>query len=204
MVRCPTHLRGLTFMRITDALLPVLLAGLLIYGCSGGKYREPGPRFAEPGADTRFAGLRKEEWKEVAVNLPDYPMAEDLQPFNIEGRSDNNFFVDRRSVSLDEDGVVRYTVVVRTPAGVENISYEGIHCREQRWKSYAIGQLDRTWSESRTQDWRRVERLGVNAYHVPLYHAYFCPDGFPVRSAEGAVAEMRRSYKEGGPLSDRR
>jgi hypothetical protein len=33
---------------------------------------------------------------------------------------------------------------------------------------------------------------------------YFCPSGFPVRSAEVALAEMRRSYREGGPLSDRR
>jgi hypothetical protein len=139
-------------MRITEALLPVLLAGLLIAGCSGGKYREPGPRFAEPGADTRFAGLRKEEWKEVAVKLPDYPMEEDLQPFNIEGRSDNSFFVDRRSVSADEDGVVRYTVVVRTLAGVENVSYEGIHCV-------------RHWSAR--PDMVRVAHPGLAPYRAP-------------------------------------
>lgn len=189
-------------MRVTETLLPVLLVALLAAGCSGGKYRETGPRFAQSETPAQFAGLREPEWREIEVELPEYPKEADLQPFELEGRSKNRFYIDSRSLSVDEDGVVRYTVVARMSTGIENVSYEGIRCDTAQWKSYAFGRPDKTWAESRSDDWRRVERVGVNAYHVPLYHAYFCPWGLPVSDAGTALSEMRRTYGA-GPLSER-
>ena len=43
----------------------------------------------------------------------------------------------RTSLTVGTDGVVRYTVVVTSPAGARNVNYEGIRCDTYEWRLYA-------------------------------------------------------------------
>ena len=77
-----------------------------------------------------IGGVPEEKvFKEDALNLPAYPDDAALIEFRPRGHSKNRFYVDRNSVSLGADWVVRYTVVIKSPSGVANVSYEALRCK---------------------------------------------------------------------------
>jgi hypothetical protein len=171
-------------------------------GCAGAKYQPPKDRYNTIDTGGQFFGP-EEKWKEGEVTIPAFPQEADLLPFDIAGPAESAYYVDARSISIGKDGVVRYTLVARNPAGVENISYEGIHCKEREWKPYAFGRRDGTWAPAREAAWQRVAQTSVENFRFTLYRTYFCPEGFPRRKAQEAIAEIRRQYRA-GPLHEGR
>lgn len=171
-------------------------------GCAGAKYEAPRDRYNTIDTGGQVFGP-KEKWQEGEVTVPPYPENADLLPFDIAGPAENAYYVDVRSISIGADGVVRYTLLTRNPAGVENVTYEGIHCEEREWKPYAFGRRDRTWAPAHEATWQRVAQKSVENFRFTLYRHYFCPDGFPRRKAEEAIAEIKRQY-QAGPLDERR
>lgn len=188
-------------MRSAERLLACALAAALV-GCAGGKYEAPRDRYNTIDTGGQVFGP-KEKWKEGEFTIPPFPEAADLLPFDIAGPSDNVYYVDARSISIGADGVVRYTLLARNPAGVENISYEGIHCEEREWKPYAFGRRDRTWASVREATWQRVAQTSVENFRYTLYRSYLCPGGLPTRKAEEAIAAIKRQY-QAGPLHEGR
>lgn len=139
-------------------------------------------------------------WEESAWELPAPPKGADLVPFYVSATADNRFFVDSRSLSVGSDGVIRYTLVVETPSGVRNVSYEGMRCQTRERRLYAIGQPDGSWSKSRVVRWERVREAVTNRQHAALFHEYFCPGGIVVMSAD----EARLALRQGGHPSTKR
>ena len=183
-------------MRIAERAIAIALA-LLFTACAGGRYEAPASRYE---VDTGGATFEPEkQWREGEVKIPAYPDERSLQEFSISGRTDNRFFVDPQSLSVDPDGVVRFSLVVRSNTGAENVAYEGIRCETREWKPYAFGRADRSWSAARDPQWQRVVWRSTNAYRYVLYRDYFCPDGYPLRDTDAAVAALRRK----GPDKDR-
>lgn len=132
---------------------------------------------------------------EIAVSLPALPKERDLIEFFVAATSEFRFFVDANSVSVGSDGVVRYTLVARSPAGVENVSYEGMRCASSELRVYALGR-GRAWSVTRSE-WRAMEPRTMQAWHRALYREYFCPHREPIASRQQAVYSLRRG---GHPL----
>lgn len=130
-------------------------------------------------------------WKEIEARLPAYPRPENLIAFDAGGATPHRFFIDAPSVSVGEDGVVRYTLVIRTAGGATNVSFEGIRCETREQKTYAVGHPDGTWSRARESRWRRIEYRDINQHHAALYKEYFCDGGSPVRRAADAVDALR-------------
>ncbi len=141
------------------------------------------------------------QWKEVEVQLPMPPKGGDLISFYVSPATDNQFFVDTKSLSVGKDGVVRYTLVVRTGGGADNISFEGMRCETRERRLYAFGRSDGTWSKSRSNTWERVENSVRNRHHAALFFEYFCPGGTLVFTADEALDALRRG---GHPLVQRR
>lgn len=189
-------------MRRAERWVAVVLVGGALAGCSGAKYEAPRDRnnTIDPGGQVFAPG---EAWKEDPITIPAYPEAANLLPFEISGPTDDAHLIDSRSISIGKDGVVRYTVLVRTPTGVENVSYEGIRCEEREWKAYAYGRRDGTWALAREPGWRRVARQKADDFRYALYRDYFCPDGLPRRTAQEVVASIKRQY-QAGPLDERK
>jgi hypothetical protein len=131
-------------------------------------------------------------WAELEVQLPAFPEQENLIPFQVGSISDTKYMIDGNSLSVGPDGVVRYTLLVISPSGARNISYEGLRCATAERRLYAFGRPDKTWSKARSNQWVRV--LGSsNNHHVELYSNYFCVFGAgAVTNADEARKELRR------------
>ena len=78
-------------------------------------------------------------WVEIQAELPPYPQTENLLKFDAGPASDNSHYVDAPSISVGEDAVVRFTLVIKSPSGAMNVSYEGIRCQTAEKRTYAYG-----------------------------------------------------------------
>jgi len=189
-------------MRTVERLaLCAIVAGAL-GGCGGSEYQNPRERHGTIDTGGQIFGPKR-KWEEGPVTLPAYPEQANFLRFDIFGPSRSTYYLDTRSISIGTDGVARYTLLARSQEGVENVTYEGIHCEERRWRPYAYGRGDRTWLPARDAQWQAVARQKVDDFRFTLYRTYFCPDGYPRRAPEEVIAEIRRQY-QAGPLDERR
>ena len=135
----------------------------------------------------------KREWREADVPTPPRPGAARCCRSSSVRASDFRFFVDAASIASGADGVVRYTLVARSPLGAENVTYEGIRC--------ATGEVNApTRPAGRTAagrcirgEWRRIEARSVQRWHDTLWQEYFCPRKWPIRSAAEGVDALQRA-----------
>ena len=133
-------------------------------------------------------------WAEIEVQLPAFPDQNNLIPFQVGAMSDTKYLIDGNSLSVGSDGVLRYTLVVISSAGAQNISYEGLRCATAERRFYAYGRSDKTWSKARSNQWVKIQG-STNNHHVELYSNYFCTVGAAyVRNADDA----RRVLRSGG------
>lgn len=133
----------------------------------------------------------RKQWKEIEAQLPAYPRPENLLPIDAGAATAHKFFVDAPSISVGEDGVVRYSLIVRTAGGATNVSFEGIRCDMRQQKLYAIGHANGAWTRARNPEWRRIESRELNRHHNMLYAEYLCPDRKPVKTARQAIDAIK-------------
>jgi hypothetical protein len=124
------------------------------------------------------------------VKLPPYPKEADLVGFFVSAANDFKFFVDGKSLKVD-DGIIRFTLIARSPEGVSNVSYEAIRCSSREYRIYAIGHADGTWLR-RTTPWRETRQGSVQRWRDALRRDYFCPAGVPILSVEEGIDALQR------------
>ncbi|OZA24963.1 MAG: hypothetical protein B7X93_11110 [Hydrogenophilales bacterium 17-61-9] len=134
-------------------------------------------------------------WSEVAVKLPAYPKAENLIPFSVSSATRNRHFVDAESISVGEDRVVRYSVVIEAAGGATNVSFEGIRCESGERRLYAYGHPDGSWSKARNAGWEGIKFRSLLSYQKALFEDHFCPDGILVRDGKEAVKNLRQAAR---------
>ena len=139
----------------------------------------------------------KKPWKEIEARMPAPPKAENLLPFEAGGRSPHRFFIDAPSLSIGEDGVVRYTLVIKAAGGATNTTFEGMRCDTREQKYYAIGQVNGNWERARSPQWRFIEYQEINRHHGVLYTDYLCHARNPTKT----VKEIVQLLKYGGSLN---
>ncbi|WP_153109071.1 CNP1-like family protein [Propionivibrio limicola] len=151
------------------------------------------------GFDSDFDEEEK-PWREIEVQLPTFPESANLIPFKVGSVSDKKFMVDGNSISVGADGVIRYTLVIVSDSGAQNISYEGMRCLTGERRVYAFGRSDKTWSRARSNAWTKI-RGGTNDYRIDLFANFFCIIDAPtLRDAE----DVRRVLRSGGATSEMR
>ena len=153
---------------------------------------------AERGRPDDIGGVpEKKEFKEDALSLPAYPDDAALIEFRPRGNSKNRFYIDRNSVSLGADWVVRYTAVIKSPSGVANVSYEGLRCKTSAYKVYAYGTRNGTWTNASEPKWQDVGRTAAS-FRYSLWTDYLCDgEGVAGRNAKGLIARLK-----GDPLNN--
>lgn len=136
---------------------------------------------------------KNDPWQERETEPPAFPRQENLLEFYVSAVTTNTYFIDASTLAVGADGVVRYVLVVRTSGGATNISFEGIHCQERRWKLYATGRGDGRWTKSRATriEWKLIENTPVNRYHAALSRDLFCPNGVGINSADEGRHALR-------------
>lgn len=135
-----------------------------------------------------------EPWKEQEnVDPPAFPADDALVEIYVSPVATNKYYIDSASLAPGKDGVVRYVMVVRMSGGATNVSFEGIHCGQLKWKHYASGRNDRTWSKTHAmrQEWRQIENKPLNPVHAILSRTLFCPMGSPIKDADDGRNALR-------------
>lgn len=133
----------------------------------------------------------KKSWQEIESMMPTYPRPEHLMPFEGGAASQHRFFIDARSLSVGEDGVVRYTLLVRTAGGATNVSFEGMRCETREQKYYALGRADGSWVRARNPLWRRLETQSINRHYDVLYSNILCLGKNPVKTTQEALQRLK-------------
>jgi outer membrane murein-binding lipoprotein Lpp len=145
--------------------------------------------------DSAFTYLldRKSNWVENKVDaLPPLPQDANLLPFDVSGNTPLHFAIDRNSLTVGDDGVVRYTVVVTSPSGARNVNYEGIRCDTYEWRQYAGLNADHDgWDTTVANGFTRIENGTLNAYQAALYQDYFCANKMPTTNAKQMLENIR-------------
>jgi hypothetical protein len=158
-----------TGIRLILALL-VLAIGLA--GCAGSS--APRTRPEQRGMKEDVGGVIEEKkFKEIGVVLPSYPEESGLLEFLPRRNSENHFYIDRNSVSIGADRVVRYSAIVKSPSGALTTSYEGMRCKTSEYKVYAFGIKNGEWTNSHDAQWREIPKASGD-FRFTLYKDYFC------------------------------
>ena len=135
-------------------------------------------------------------WREGEVVFPPYPQAASLRQFPVSGASRNRFFIDADTLSVGTDGVVRFALVIQTPGGAENVTFEGIRCATGERRIYAIGRGERgEWSAARRSDWEPIRDNDYNRPRAALAFDFFCDGSAPPRSAADALRSLREAHR---------
>ena len=177
-----------TILKALALVVACVATGALLAGCSSaGK-----PTNKD---DSTFTYLldRKPNWVENKVDtLPPLPQDSNLLPFEVSGNTPLQFAIDRNSLTVGTDGVVRYTVVVTSPSGARNVNYEGIRCDTYEWRLYAGLNADHDgWDTTVANGFSRIENGELNAYHAALYQDYLCVNKIPTGNAKQIVENIR-------------
>jgi hypothetical protein len=181
----------------TARLIVALVAfAVVLDGCGGSS----APRTQSPqrGMTEDIGGVvEQKEFKEIEVALPAYPEDSALLEFKLRRNSANRYYVDRNSISIGPDRVVRYSAIVKSPSGALNTSYEGMRCKTSTYKVYAYGINNGEWTNAHDSQWHRIQRSSAD-FHFTLYKDYFCDlAAIAGRNEDDLVANLR-----GNPLNN--
>lgn len=180
-------------MKATTLAVAALAACATLAGCSHTPAKSPSGSTDKDDSTFTYLLERHSKWTENKLEaLPPLPQAANLLPFEVSQNTPLHFAVDAKSIDVGSDGVVRYTVVVTSPSGAQNINYEGIRCDNYEWRQYAgLNAEHNGWDSSVATRWRRIENGDLNAYQAALYKDYFCANKIPVGSSKTIVTNIR-------------
>lgn len=140
-------------------------------------------------------------WVERATQLPPYPDTSNLLEFDAAGGgvTDNHYLIDPASINVGEDGVIRFTLVVKSSSSAMNVSYEGIRCATTERKLYALGRNDKTWAQPRISEWEKLTLLRQFYAQRELAKNIFCPNRQMVRDSNDAIRALKAGYHPSMP-----
>jgi hypothetical protein len=120
------------------------------------------------------------DWVESKPDLPAPPEDKNLLPFYVSPSTSFRFLIDRPSLSIGSDQVVRYTLVAISSSGARNVRYEGMRCATHEFKVYAIQSPDGKWQEARPSRWKRIVEAAANREESALAKDAICDNGLAV------------------------
>jgi hypothetical protein len=135
-------------------------------------------------------------WKESQVALPEPPRDSDLVLVTpASPRSPFEVLLDARALSVGPDRVTRYTVVLRSSAGAQNVLYEGIRCATGEYRTYAVGSLV-GFDTLQESHWERI-RAGVGyPFRRALYRDYLCDRSASPRQPARVLGDLRAGFND--------
>ena len=132
-----------------------------------------------------------EPWRELDSELPAYPQDKNLlETGDGTSRRPFRFYLDVPSVSVTDDQVVRYTVVIISDDGIRNVTHEGLRCGEKAYRRYAYG-INGEWHKLSDSPWLPLSGDGMNAYRSFYYENYMCDPASPYLQPEQIIRKFR-------------
>lgn len=138
-----------------------------------------------------FSDGPTEAWVEGAVTFPESSVPVSPRPFFVSSASPNTFKIDENSITVGQDGAVRYILLVETQGGARTVTFEGVHCASWRVRIYATGRDDGTWSSLRNSEWEPIRNNAYNRMRYALAAEHFCDALAPPRNREEVLRRLR-------------
>ena len=135
------------------------------------------------------------KWREVATKLPPYPKPENAREYDPGPTSDNRAFIDMVSLGQGKDGVVRLALVVKSPQGALNVTFEGFRCRTGERKTYGYGRKDGTWSQARNAQWVKTFSNNAQPHYTVLARDFLCVDKDTAVTFNTVLTRINRGTK---------
>jgi hypothetical protein len=140
------------------------------------------------------------DWREVEAPPAPALKLQGLIALDIPG-SALRFGIDPSSITVGEDGVVRYVVVATSSSGVVNAMYEGIRCGSGDFKLYARHTTDGGWKVVKNADWRSLWEQPVSRHTLVIARTGACNGHSANRSQRDVVRDLhtplQRRYELG-------
>lgn len=183
-------------------LAGVALSVLFDAGCG----RELDIKPQDPGALTR--GLKRSDGYDPTlyedggpsllpenefVNLPATSAPDNWLKFSVRRFTEHTAAIDPASISIGGDGITRYSLVIRSSKGVDNVTFEGIRCSTKEWKMYATGRPNGAWSRVPSPVWRPLGQTGLNSVRQTLFDEFVCErDGATPQTPQAVVTRIKK------------
>jgi hypothetical protein len=164
---------------------------LAVLVCSGGLVRAASDYIDEPDTGSGFRYQAPgHSWQERATTIPSFPKDDSLLPLRVD-YPNFSYFIDPSSLSVDNDQVARYTVVIESTTGIRNVFYEGIRCDEGVYKIYAYGVGNGPFTAMADPKWTHIEGAGAHRYRRDLYKDYLCSGSMPRRNVRDILQRIK-------------
>jgi CNP1-like family len=130
-------------------------------------------------------------WTEAIAALPASFSTEVLIPFEVFKASALTYGIDPNTLTVGEDGVVRYVMVARSSNGALNVLYQGIRCATAETKTYGRLSDKGTWNASLDADWQALSFRGPTRPAMILARQGVCEG----RTVTGNVQKILATLK---------
>ena len=130
---------------------------------------------------------------DTTAPLPPWPRDADLINFVPDGPTlPFKFSVDGRNLSLhDRNSEVRYTLVIESPTGTRNVSFEAIRCTlHGAYKVFAYG-TDGRFVKAPGEEWLAIPEVGNESYREDLRQRFCVPREFRARPIKDLQRALR-------------
>ena len=104
-------------------------------------------------------GDEDQEWVENQQDLPPFPALDSpaWQEIVTEKNDDGKAFLLTDNIRYVDDGSIRYVLNIKSKNGIDNISAEGLLCKEKTQRIYAFGDpVNRRWIEVKNSQWQPI------------------------------------------------
>ena len=138
------------------------------------------------------------DWREAETPPPPAMRTDGLLKFDVSVNSELSYGVDPASISIGEDGVVRYVMVATSRSGAINALYEGVRCNTGEVKTYARWNPapPGAWILAQQPEWRQLFRNATSRPALALARAGLCDGAAP----NGPLSKMLRDLRYGRPV----
>lgn len=130
-------------------------------------------------------------WEETEVKIPQGPPSKDLKPFYVSKNTPLQFALDAQSIVVGKDDVIRYVIVITSPSGAQQTSYQGIRCEKGEWRLYATMQTDNRWVKTPSSRWQAIQSNSYNRYHAALAQDAFCDNAIARKDVKDIIKLLK-------------
>jgi len=138
-------------------------------------------------------------WQEDAVTAaPAFDTAR-LVRFQLSTASELVYGIDPATLTVGQDGVIRYVMVARSPSGAVNALYDGLRCKTAEVKTYArwtpgADAQGGSWRPVEGAEWRSIYHHHGSRAALVLARGGLCDGPTP----NAPVSRMLRDLRQGG------
>lgn len=135
-------------------------------------------------------------WQEAAVKPPATFSTDQLQAIDVSAGTALSYGIDPKSLSVGEDGVVRYVLVARSSSGALNVLYQGVRCQTGEMKTYGRWNNNASsWNVNAKEEWHELSFSGFTRPAMLLARSGICEG----RTINGSPQKILHTLKHGRP-----